>query len=213
MILAAGRGTRLAPLTDTTPKPLLPVQGKPLIEWQIMHLRDAGITELVINTYHLGEQIVAALGDGERLGVSIQYSRESELLETAGGIKQALPLLGDAPFVLLNGDIWTDFDFTTLPARPPRHCPAHIVLTATPPWRDAGDFDYDQGYVTQRGSGYVYCGIAILEPDLIAARPETVFSLRDVFFELIDVHALSAQTFHGEWLDIGTLEQYRSISR
>ena len=211
MILAAGKGTRLAPLTDSTPKPMLPVKGRPLIEWQVLQLKAAGITEIVINTYHLGEQIIEGLGDGNHLGVQIEYSREQDLLDTGGGIKKALPLLGDAPFAIFNGDIWTDFAFNDLPSDLPEGCPAHITLTLKPGWRASGDFDYNDGRVTARGGAYVYCGIALLTPALIARRPESVFSLRDLYFELIDAGALSAQVFEGSWLDIGTLAQYESV--
>ena len=211
MILAAGRGTRLAPLTDRTPKPMLPIRGRPLIEWQIEQLKAAGIREFVINTYHLGEQIINALGDGRKLGVTITYSPEDELLDTGGGIKRALPLLGDAPFLVLNGDIWTDFDFSSLPDAPPADCPAHVVLTPTPKWRETGDFCSDGDRVTARGSDYVFCGIAVATPALVANQAGATFSLREIYFELIKANTLSAQIFLGHWLDIGTLEQYESV--
>ena len=211
MILAAGRGTRLAPLTDHTPKPMLPIRGRPLIEWQIEQLKAAGIEQIVINTYHLGQQIMDALGDGQRLGVSIEYSIEESLLDTGGGIKRALPLLGKDPFLVLNGDIWTDFNFADLPAAPPRGCPAHVVLTPTPDWREQGDFASDGTRVTARGSDYVFCGIAIATPALVAGITNTTFSLREIYFSLIRANILSAQIFHGTWLDIGTLAQYQSL--
>lgn len=211
MILAAGRGSRLAPLTDKVPKPMLPVRDRPLIRWQLEWLKKAGITEIVINLHHLGEQIRDDLGDGYDLGVTLQYSPEDELLETAGGVKHALPLLGDDPFVILNGDIWTDFDFRTLPSAPPDDLPAHIVLTPTPSWRAAGDFEFDGSRVAARGGAFVYCGIAVLTPELLKNRPEHAFSLRDVYFDLIRTRQLSGQIFEGQWLDIGTLEQYESI--
>ena len=175
MILAAGRGTRLAPLTDQVPKPLLPVHGTPLIERQLHQLVQAGIEDVVINLYHLGEQIAAHLGDGARYGARIRYSRESELLETAGGIRQALPLLGDAPFVLLNGDIYTDFDFARLPAAPAGDCGAHLVLTPTPTHR-GGDFASDGSRVTARGEPYVYMGISVVRPEAFAPYPPGPFS-------------------------------------
>ena len=212
MILAAGRGSRLAALTEKTPKPLLPVHGKPLIERQIEQLKAAGLTDLVINLHHLGDQIVGALGDGTHLGVSISYSQEDSPLETGGGVKYALPLLGNEPFVLLNGDIWTDFDFQTLPESLPSPGLAHVVVTPTPQWRERGDFEYRSGYVSARGTAYVYCGIAMLAPEIIEARTETVFSLRDIYFDLIETNRLTAQTFHGEWLDIGTLAEYKSLN-
>ena len=211
MILAAGRGTRLAPLTDQTPKPMLPIRGRPLIEWQIAQLKDAGVDEFVINTHHLGEQIINGLGDGSRLGVQIEYSLEEDLLDTGGGIKKALPLLGDDPFIVLNGDIWTDFVFSSLPQAPPEGCPAHVVLTPTPSWREAGDFSSDGQQVTARGTDYVFCGIAVATPELVADQTETAFSLREVYFDLIEAGRLSAEIFRGKWLDIGTLEQYESV--
>ncbi|MEL0048999.1 MAG: sugar phosphate nucleotidyltransferase, partial [Gammaproteobacteria bacterium] len=135
MILAAGKGTRLAPLTDTTPKPLLPVKGIPLILRIIEKLRLAGVGEVVVNTYHLGNQIEALLGDGAALGVSVTYSREQTLLETGGGIKAALPLLADDTFILCNADIYSDFAVENLPKRLLPEDLAHLVLVPTPPSR------------------------------------------------------------------------------
>ena len=212
MILAAGRGSRLAPLTDHTPKPMLPIQGRPLIDWQIQWLIQAGIREFVINLHHLGEQIEAHLGNGEDHGVDIQYSHEVDLLETGGGIKHALPLLGSEPIVLLNGDIWTDFDFRRLPAALPTDSEAHLIVTPTPAWRDEGDFRFRNGRITARGPGHGYCGIAMINPQLVAQDPRAAFSLRDHYFELIKRHALSAQLFSGVWHDIGTLDQYNSLT-
>ncbi len=210
MILAAGRGTRLAPLTDRTPKPLLPVHGIPLIERQLRQLVAAGITEVVINLFHLGEQIVAHLGDGRSFGARIQYSRESELLETAGGIRQALPLLGNAPFVLLNGDIYTDFDFARLPAAPADDCGAHLVLTPTPAHR-GGDFESDGRRVTARGEPYVYMGIGVVRPEAFASYPPGPFSFQTVMFDLLAEARLCAQVHAGEWHDIGSLAQYEAV--
>ena len=129
MILAAGQGRRLAPLTDHMPKPLLPIAGEALLIRQIRQLRTAGITDLVINLYHLGDQIEAALGDGSGLGIAIRYSRESKLLETGGGIVKALPMLGEEPFILLNGDILTDFQFSSLPQHLDTNILAHLLLS------------------------------------------------------------------------------------
>ncbi len=211
MILAAGKGTRLAPLTNTTPKPLLPLAGKPLIEWQILALARAGVEEVIINLHHLGEQISAYLGDGKRYNLNITYSRETQLLETGGGIVNALPLFENQPFWLLNGDIWTDFDFSALPERPSGDNLAHIVLTPTPPSRETGDFQCANGQVTKRGSDYVYCGIAVLVPELFAGLDVSHFSLRNLYFDLIHKHQLSAQIHHGQWHDIGTLEEYQAL--
>jgi len=218
MILAAGRGTRLRPITDHTPKPLLQVQGKPLIEWQLQALARAGVTEVIINLHHLGEQIEAYLGDGSQLGLTLSYSHEIELLETGGGIAHALPFFQDEPFILTNGDIWTDFDFADLPSSvDPKQAGhrAHIVLTPTPDYRDAGDFEYASGRVTARGEDFVYCGIAVLEPGLFQQWRDTHgsnnFSFRDIMFALIDENRLGAQLHHGRWLDIGTPEQYAEV--
>ena len=214
MILAAGRGNRLRPLTDQTPKPLLPVQGKPLIEWQVESLARVGVRSAIINLHHLGEQIAAYLGAGDRFGMDIEYSREVELLETGGGIAQALPFFEGAPFWLVNGDIWSDFDFTTLPhhydpgARGNR---AHLVLTPTPDFREHGDFDYAAGQVTQRGDAYVYCGIAVLDPALFADRVGERFSFQETMFALTASGQLGAQIHDGTWLDIGTPAQYASV--
>jgi N-acetyl-alpha-D-muramate 1-phosphate uridylyltransferase len=213
MILAAGKGTRLAPLTHSTPKPLLPLAGKPLIEWQIEALTQAGVNEIVINLHHLGNQIRDHLGNGERFGVHIQYSPEPELLETGGGIVNALPLLQHEPFWLLNGDIWTDFDFTQLPTAPRPPNQAHLVLTPTPSSRETGDFEIAGGQITQRGNSYVYCGIAVLTPKLFEGVDVAHFSLRELYFALIAQNRISAQIHAGVWHDIGTLEEYRSLQQ
>ena len=232
MILAAGKGTRLQPLTHNTPKPMLPLAGKPLIEWQIEALQRAGVTDIIINLHHLGEQISEYLGNGHRLGVNISYSLEQELLETGGGIRRALPFFDDQPFLLLNGDIWTDFDFATLRKPPLTELEsgesAHILLTPTPAHREQGDFEFAQHRVTARGTDYVYCGIAILHPKLFSTdtssntssgsttnaqsfRTEEYFSLRDLYFHLIPQGRLTAQIHNGVWHDIGTLAQYEHL--
>src|SRR4051812_16565522 len=149
MILAAGRGERMRPLTDDKPKPLLEAGGKPLIVWTIEALARANFREIVINVSHLGDRIIDALGDGQRWGVTIRYSREAEALETAGGIATALPLLGHAPFLVVNADIHTDFEFararTVLP--PQGHALAHLVLIDNPAHHQAGDFALEAGRV------------------------------------------------------------------
>ncbi|MEZ5560722.1 MAG: nucleotidyltransferase family protein [Pseudomonadales bacterium] len=211
MILAAGRGERLRPLTDRMPKPLVEVAGRPLIEHQLSWLRRAGVDTVVINLHHLAAQIVAALGDGSRFGLQIIYSHEAELLETGGGIVKALPALGDAPFVLINGDIYTDFDLADLPAEPAPGCDAHLLLTPKPGFRAEGDFEAAAGRVTGRGDAYVYCGIAVLRPRLLAGRSECRFSLRDALFAAVERHAVSAQIWRGLWTDIGTLEQLQAL--
>ena len=212
MILAAGRGERLRPLTDSIPKPLLEIAGEPLIIHQIRWLTAAGITEIVINLHHLGEQIEQALGTGDQLGVTIRYSHEAELLETGGGILNALSLLGTDPFVVLNGDIYTDFPFTDLQVDLAPDSDLHLVLTPKPDFRAAGDFMYADGRVTARGDDYVYCGIAILRPEIFANRTVTPFSLRDIFFSAVARGTVSAQLWRGYWTDIGSQAQLKNAN-
>lgn len=211
MILAAGRGTRLAPLTDKTPKPLLPIKGKPLLHWQLTALKSAGVDEVVINLHHLGEQIEAFVEDGRRWNMRVHYSREHEILETGGGVLNALPLLGDEPFLVLNGDIWTDFQFSNLPSTLPQGALAHFVLTPTPAWRTNGDFDCDHGWVTERGNAYCYCGIGVWLKDAFRGYTVCNFSLRDIFFKLMQERRLSCQVHNDIWHDIGTFDQYQKL--
>lgn len=213
MILAAGRGERLRPLTDHTPKPLLPIGTVPLIVHQVHWLAAAGIRDIVINLHHLGDQIERRLGDGNALGVSIQYSHEPTLLETGGGILQALPLLGAAPFVILNGDIWTDYPFTRLPSTLGGDL-AHLVLTATPPNRREGDFGLLGDRVTRGAQRpYTYCGIALLAPALFDGAPPAPFSLRQLFFEAIVRSRIGGELWSGHWTDIGTPDQLDAVRR
>lgn len=210
MILAAGRGTRLRPLTDRVPKPLIEVQGKPLIERQVAQLAKAGIQHVVINLHHLGHMIEEHLGDGSAYGLRISYSREAELLETGGGVVNALPLIGDSPFWLLNGDIFTDFNFSQLPNQLPERSLMHLLLTPKPSFREQGDFDYANGWVTARGDPFVYCGICLLDPAVLKEQSSAVcgaFSLRDLMFDAVTKGQLSAQLWSGYWIDIGSAEQ------
>ncbi|MCZ6656497.1 MAG: nucleotidyltransferase family protein [Gammaproteobacteria bacterium] len=211
MILAAGRGTRLQPYTDTTPKPMLTVAGRPLIEHQLGWLRDAGIVDVVINLHHLGEQIRAHVGDGSVFGVSVRYSVEEQLLETGGGIVKALPMLGENPFLILNGDIFTDFPLETFPRDLPNGSRAHLLLTPTPDFREAGDFEWAGGRVTSRGTTYVYCGIALLHPTFFDGCTIQPFSLADLYFEAIEQRALTGEVWNGRWTDIGTPEQLEAL--
>ncbi len=211
MILAAGKGTRLQPLTLQTPKPMLEIAGQPLIGHQVEALRQAGATGIIINLHHLGEQIEDYLGSGERFGVNISYSREAQLLETGGGIVKALPFFEGEPFWLLNGDIYTDFDFRTLPVAPANNNLAHIVLTPTPAYREHGDFEFRAGQVTARGNTHVYCGIGVLTTALFERYAgETSFSFADVMFDLTKENRLGAQVFRGLWQDIGSVDQYHA---
>lgn len=210
MILAAGLGTRMRPLTDHTPKPLLAAGGKSLIEWHIERLQQAGFDQLVINTAWLGEKIEAALGDGSRYGVSIQWSREGAPLETAGGIRRALPLLGDAPFAVINGDIWTDFDFSRL------HEPAgkaHLVLVNNPEHHPNGDFGLDSAGLVRDNSSrkLTFSGIGVYRPELFQNLPDGEAKLAPLLRAAMQRDAVSGEHFTGAWWDIGTPERLQQL--
>jgi MurNAc alpha-1-phosphate uridylyltransferase len=212
MILAAGRGERLRPLTDRTPKPLIRIAGEPLIVHQLRWLARAGIADVVINLHHLADAIEAALGDGSALGVHIAYSREETLLETGGGIVKALPLLGAQPFLVLNSDIWTDYPFEQLRlAR--RDDLAQLVLVQTPPNRTTGDFGLDGDRVTRSQRSLVYCGISLIDPALLDAAPTGPFSLRDLLFHAADARRVGGEIWSGRWVDIGTRDQLDAVRR
>lgn len=212
MILAAGRGERLRPLTDRVPKPLAEVGGKPLLAHQLAWLAAAGVREVVINLHHLGDQIVAAMGDGSAFGVEIRYRHEPRLLETGGGVVNALPLLGDDPFILLNGDIYTDFPFDALPATLPAGSGAHLLLTPRPEFRTHGDFEFVDGHIRGRGEPFVFCGVAVLDPASLAGRRVEPFSLLEIYDALIERGALTGQVWRGYWNDIGSLEQLHAVN-
>ncbi len=211
MILAAGRGERLRPLTDRTPKPLLPIAGEPLIVHQLRWLERAGIHDVVVNLHHLGESIATALGTGDDLGVRITYSREETLLETGGGIVRARPLLGDAPFVVVAGDIWTDYPIARLVGALGNDL-AHLVLVPTPAHRSEGDFGLDRDRVT-RGveRPYTFAGISLLSPALFDNAPPSPFPLRDLLFAASGACRLGGELWRGDWTDIGTPAQYEAL--
>jgi N-acetyl-alpha-D-muramate 1-phosphate uridylyltransferase len=209
MILAAGRGERLRPLTDKTPKPLLDIRGEPLVVHQLRWLAAAGIREIVINLRHLGTQISTRLGDGTAFGVQIRYSIETAPLETGGGIQCALPLLGEAPFAIVNGDIWTDYAFDRLPTTLGGEL-AHLVLA--PRSHGRGDFGLEQGRVTRATvRPYTYCGIAVIAPELFADAPPPPFSLRELLFTAVAADRVSGEVWSGRWTDIGTPDQLASL--
>jgi N-acetyl-alpha-D-muramate 1-phosphate uridylyltransferase len=217
MILAAGRGERMRPLTDNTPKPLLEVAGKPLVVWTIEALARAGLRELVINVSHLGERIERELGDGRRWGVRIRYSREIEALETAGGIAQALPLLGAAPFVVVNGDIHTDFAFESLLDHTPDGGErlAHLVLIDNPPHHPAGDFALSGHHVANDGAcRHTFSGIGVYHPrlfsDIVAG---TKRGLATVLRPQIDAQRVTGEHYPGFWTDVGTPERLAALDR
>lgn len=223
LIFAAGLGERMRPLTDTTPKPLLRVGGKPLIEWHLEKLAALGIREVVVNTSWLAEQFPAALGDGARWDLRIHYAFEGDTpLETGGGMWNALPLLGDAPFLLVNGDVWTDFDFAALP-REPRGL-AHLVMVDRPPQATHGDFALDvHGYVRAEGEHKLtYAGIGIYRPQLLDGWREVVpepaiangkpkFPLAPVLRAHMATGAITGEHHRGRWTDVGTPERLQRL--
>jgi N-acetyl-alpha-D-muramate 1-phosphate uridylyltransferase len=220
IILAAGRGERLRPLTDRMPKPLLPVGGRPLIEWQIERLAQGGFRDLVINHAHLGDMIEAVLGDGRRFGVRIRYSPESPALETAGGIVQAMPLLDAQPFVVVSGDIHTAFDFQSLEprmaqiARNPEAHVAHLVLVDNPPWHANGDMGLDNGYVTREGERLTYGNIAVFHPRIFLGMGRgTWLKLFPWLYQFVDAGMVTGEHYRGPWDNVGTAEQLAALDR
>lgn len=208
MILAAGRGERMRPLTDQLPKPLLSVAGKPLIVWHIEKLKAAGITEIVINHAWLGDQLEAALGDGQQFGVQIAWSPEAPGgLETAGGIRQALPLLGEEPFWVVNGDIWLAGDYGPLLCPLPAAALGHLWLVANPPQHPAGDFALTQGRVaikTAEQPSYTFSGLACYRPEAFAEEPLGRAPLRPLFERWIAAGQLAGACVDRDWEDVGT---------
>lgn len=205
MILAAGRGERMRPLTDHTPKPLLKVAGKELIVWHLQNLKRAGIEQVVINTAWLPEQFEQALGDGRDFGVQITWSREpAGGLETAGGIINALPHLGSEPFVLVNGDIWCDFDFRNLPKAISGH--GHLIMVDNPGHNPDGDFSLQEGYV-RRQPELTFSGISVLHPALFTGSDGGFLKLRPFFEQAIAHNSLTGEHYTGFWTDVGTPER------
>lgn len=206
MILAAGRGERLRPLTESIPKAMVPAGGKPLIAWHLERLAAAGFCEAVINVSHLAERIVEGLGDGSRFGLRILYSREREPLETAGGIAHARGLLGDAAFLLVNADIYCEIDFSRLRAMSLGKRLAHLVLVPNPAHRDAGDFSLHEGSVGNgAGARYTYAGIAVMSPELVAGvRPQEKAPLAPLLRAAAERRLISGELHRGTWHDVGT---------
>lgn len=206
----------MLPLTADKPKPLLSVGSKSLIEHQIERLRRAGLTELVINVAYLGEQIQAALGDGGDLGVQIQYSPESAPLETGGGINNALPLLGEQPFVLLNSDVWCDYPLAELVDRPVAPGGAHLVLVNNPEHNDSGDFSLNAaGKVSLQGqSAYTFSGISVIDPQLISTYPNRreFFPLKEALVWAASRGVLTGELYRGQWIDVGTPERLAQVA-
>lgn len=219
MLLAAGRGERMRPLTDHTPKPLLQAGGKPLIVWHIENLVNAGIRELVINHAHLGALIEQTLGDGRQFGAHIQYSAEAHALETAGGIAYALPLLGAAPFAVVNSDIFCDYDFARLPERAAAlqtsGDAAHLVLVDNPAHHPNGDFCLQDGRIIS-GNGIspllTFSGIGLYRPALFSGIPRgSTTPLAPLLRSQIALGKVSGEHHRGLWMDIGTPQRLAEL--
>lgn len=213
MILAAGLGKRMRPLTDRCPKPLLPVGGRPLIVHHLARLRRAGITEAVINVSYRAEQIMEALGDGSEHEIRIAWSREEAPLETGGGIRRALPLLGEAPFLLINGDVWCDLDPAALPALGGDL--ACLALVDNPPHHAEGDFHLDAaGRVHAVGEPRLtFAGISLLDPALVADEPEGAFALAPLLRRAMADGRVAGHHHRGDWVDVGTPERLAELDR
>ena len=214
MILAAGRGERLRPLTDTTPKPLLQVGQHRLIEYHLLALKDAGIIDIVINLAWLGDQIESHLGDGSDYGVRISYSYETgQALETGGGIFKALPLLsgaGNEPFIVTNADVWTDYDYARLPRQLTGM--AHLVMVDNPSQHPDGDFSFNEGVLHSRGDECLtFSGIGVYSPRLFADTNENIFPLAPLLRSAMDLGQVSGEHHHGRWFDIGTAERMHAL--
>lgn len=212
MILAAGKGERMRPLTLTTPKPLVRAGGVPLIEYHLKALANAGFTEIVINHAWLGQQIESYLGDGSQYGLRIHYSPEGEPLETGGGIFRALPLLGDEAFLVVNGDIWTDYDFSVL------HQPiaglAHLVLADNPAHHPTGDFTLVDGQVRDGqpdADTLTYSGIAVLHPQLFDGCSAGAFKLAPLLRKAMADGQVTGERLSGHWVDVGTYERLAEV--
>lgn len=222
-MFAAGKGERMRPLTEHTPKPLLPVHGKPLITWHLEKLAAIGVSEVVVNISWLADCFEPALGDGARWGLRLHYSHEgAEPLETGGGMLHALPLLGEAPFIAVNGDIWCDYDFARLPAEPDGL--AHLVLVDNPPHNPAGDFALDGARVLTAGeSRLTFSGIGVYRPALFTGWRSTLgaaagaeqepprFKLAPLLRAAMRSDEVSGEYFDGAWTDVGTPERLAEL--
>lgn len=211
LILAAGRGERMGPLTADRPKPLLEVGGRPLIEHTVRRLVAAGVRELVVNHARFGEQIEAALGDGDRFGAHIEYSSEGAApLGTGGGILRALPLVGSAPFVVVNADVWTDYPYQGLPAEPEGL--AHLVLVDNPPHNPAGDFALDGGRVWLNAEPRLtFSGIAVYRPELFDGAVPGEFGLAPLIRHAASQRLVSGEHYRGLWVDVGTPDRLAAV--
>ena len=218
MILAAGLGNRMRPLTLHTPKPLLEVGGKPLIVWHIENLKKIGITQIVINTAWLAEKLVNYLGNGEQWDVEISWSHEKEGLETAGGIINALTLLGDAPFILVNGDVWTTYNCEPLLTHQLNDDLAHLVLVQNPPQHTQGDFILNDGRLStfeqqQTGEALTYSGIALISPKMFEGLSHGKKPLAPLLKQAMQQGKISGEKMAASWVDVGTPERLKALDQ
>lgn len=218
MILAAGMGNRMRPLTLHTPKPLLEVGGKPLIVWHIEKLQKIGVQEIVINTAWLGEKLAEALGDGSQFGIKILWSHEGEGLETAGGIIKALPLLGNEPFILVNGDVWTTMDFAPLLNVQLENDLAHLVLVENPVQHPQGDFTLaaNKAYTFEQarsGENLTYSGVAVIHPQMFVGLESGKRPLAPLLKQAMQQGKISAHKLQGVWVDVGTPERLNALDQ
>ncbi|PHS73661.1 MAG: mannose-1-phosphate guanylyltransferase [Cycloclasticus sp.] len=213
MILAAGRGVRMGALTENCPKPLLKLAGKSLIEHHLLALKEQGFNEFVINVAYLGAQIKNQLGDGEKWGIHIDYSNEGDqALETGGGIFHALPLLGSEPFLVVNGDVWTDFPYASLRSQMTRKI--HLVLVKNPSHNVAGDFSLVGGrIVPDLAERYTYSGVGVFNPAIFELKRAGIFPLAPIIREEIARCQVTGQLHLGEWVDVGTPERMTELER
>jgi len=212
MILAAGRGERMRPLTDQLPKPLIPIAGEPLIVHHLKRLADSGIDQIVINISYLAEMIRSALGDGQRFGVKIHYSYEAQPLETGGGIFQALPLLGAEPFLVINGDVWTDYPLPQLIAQQVDY--AHLVLVDNPAHHPKGDFYWQDGAIVVQGEQRLtFSGIGVYHPQLFQDCTAGAFRLAPLLYKAVAEQRIKGEYYQGSWSDIGTLERLKQLEQ
>jgi N-acetyl-alpha-D-muramate 1-phosphate uridylyltransferase len=220
MILAAGYGKRMRPLTDSIPKPLIPVKGKPLIEYHLENLRRAGIQEVIINTAYLGEKIRAHLGNGEQFNLQIHYSNETEPLETGGGILHAGRLLGDAPFLLVNGDIWLDMELNQWIGKSlQQHQLGHLLLVENPAFHPQGDFALNHNGVIVPDAiphslgKFTFAGISLLRPEVITEYPNKreIFPLAEAIRFFIPSGRFTGEIYRGHWSDVGTIERLNQL--
>jgi MurNAc alpha-1-phosphate uridylyltransferase len=211
MLLAAGRGERMRPITDSLPKPLVPVAGKPLIDWHLGALARAGFREVVVNTSWLAPQLHAALGDGSAWGVSISWSDEGPVpLETGGGILRAVPLLGPGPFLVVNADIWTDIDFAALSLEDGAH--AHLVLVPNPPHNVRGDFGLDGDLVVSRDTDrFTYSGVGMFRREFFDGASGERFPLLPLLNRAIAARHVRGELHRGAWSDVGTPERLAAL--